>query len=131
MDRILFISSLFIFLLSCNNDDDSSNDNCISFQRAFITEVNAPTTGLLNHPIDIEVIFQVNDGCGGFNKFLETDNGNLKIIEVDAKYEGCFCTQAIETIIENYTFTPTSTGLYTLKFKSPNAEFITVVVTVN
>ena len=131
MTRFLFISTFFLLLLSCNDDDETGIDNCISYQRAFITEVNAPTEGLLNQPIDIEVIFQVNDGCGGFNNFIETDNGNSKTIEVDAKYEGCFCTQAIETIIENFTFTPTSTGLYTLKFKSPNAEFITIVVNVN
>ena len=127
MNRILFIASLFL-LLSCNNDDDSSDDNCITFQRAFISEVNAPTTGTLNQPIDIEVIFQVNDGCGGFNKIIETDNGNSKIIEVDAKYEGCFCTLAIETITHDYTFTPTNTGVYLLEFKSPNAEFITVEI---
>jgi len=131
MTRILLISSLFLLLISCNNDDDTSNDNCITFQRAFITEVNAPMTGVLNQPIDIEVIFQVNDGCGGFNKFIETAFGIIKIIEVDAKYEGCFCTLAIETIIENYTFTPTSTGIYPFHFKSPNGEIIAVFIEVN
>jgi hypothetical protein len=30
--------------------------------------------------------------AGGFEKFIETESGNSKTIEVEAKYEGCVCT---------------------------------------
>jgi len=129
MTRILLISTLFLLLVSCNDDDDSTgNDSCISYERALITEVDAPTTGTVNQPVNFEVTFQINDGCGAFDEFIETADGNLKIIEVNAKYEGCFCTQAIEMITKSYSFTPTSAGVYTIKFKSSETEFLIVDV---
>jgi len=131
MTRILLISTLFLLLLSCNNDDDAGNDTCISYQKALITEVNAPATGTVNQPVNFEVTFQVNNGCGDFDKFIETANENVKIIEVNSKYEGCFCTEALAMITENYSFTPTRTGVYTLNFKSSETEFLIVEVEIN
>tara|TARA_R110002049_G_scaffold306173_2_gene504188 strand:+ start:1018 stop:1419 length:402 start_codon:yes stop_codon:yes gene_type:complete len=123
---IIFISSLII---SCDNDD--KENGCISTKTEYVTSVDSPTTGMVNEKISIEINFQVFNGCGGFGKFIETENGNIKTIEVEAKYEGCICTQDAPIRTTNYEFIANSTGNYELNFKSSPTEFITVYMTIN
>lgn len=124
---LVFISS---FIFSCANDDDINNE-CIEYEVGYVTSVNAPTTVSVNETINIEVNYGVYNGCGGFGKFIETENGNVRIIEVEAKYEGCICTQDAPIRTTNYEFTASTTGEYELNFKSSPTEFITVILTIN
>lgn len=124
---LIFISSLII---SCDNDDDK-NDECIEYEIGYVTSINAPTIGSVNESINIEVNFGVFNGCGGFGKFIETENGNIRTIEVEAKYEGCICTQDAPIRTTNYEFTASNAGEYELNFKSSPTEFITVNLTIN
>jgi len=124
---LIFISSLII---GCDNDDDKNNE-CIEYEIGYVTSVNAPSTGNINETINIEVNFGVFNGCGGFGKFIETENGNVKTIEVEAKYEGCICTQDAPIRTVNYEFTTSNAGEYELNFKSSSTEFITVNLTIN
>jgi len=127
--------ALFIVLClttSCENDDNNNNNNeCIEYDTAYVTSVNSPTTGMINEVINIEVSFRVFNGCGGFEKFNETENGNIRTIEVEAKYEGCICTQDAPLRNANYEFITSNTGDYELNFKSNPTEFITVNLTIN
>ena len=124
---LFFISGLII---SCGNDDDKNNE-CIEYEVGYVTSVNAPTTGNVNETINIEVNFGVFNGCGEFEKFIETQNGNVRTIEVEAKYEGCVCTQEAPIRTTNYEFTVSNAGEYELNFKSSQTEFITVTITIN
>ena len=124
---LIFISSL---LISCDKDDDK-NKECIEYEIGNVTTINAPTTGTVNETINIEVNFQVFNGCGRFGKFIETENENVKTIEVEAKYEGCICTQDIPIRTTNYEFTASNAGEYVLNFKSSPTEFITVNLIIN
>ncbi|WP_338356891.1 hypothetical protein [Yeosuana marina] len=131
-ENIILLISIMIFglLASCNDDD--KEDECISNKTEYVTSVNSPTTGVVNETINIEVDFQVHNGCGQFGKFIETqNNNNVKNIEIEAKYEGCICTDnlPIRTVI--YKFIPNNTGNYKLNFKSSPTEFITVNITIN
>jgi hypothetical protein len=121
---------LFELSISCNKDDDNKEE-CITNKTEYITSVDSPDTGIVNQIINIEVKFGVINGCGGLGKFIETNNGNTRIIEVEAKYEGCICTQDAPIRKVNYEFIPTNTGDYELKFKSSPTEFITVNLTIN
>jgi hypothetical protein len=117
-----------LLAMACKSDDEK----CVEYQRANVTDVSAPAMGSVNETIAIEVSFRVYNGCGVFERFIETENGNSRTIEVEAKYEGCaFCTQ--DTPIRNavYEFTPQTPGEYELKFKSSPAEFITINLTIN
>ncbi|WP_417368778.1 hypothetical protein [Gelidibacter japonicus] len=116
-------------LISCSDDD--KNEDCISTQTAFVTSVEAPKTGVTNKIINIEVSFQVNNGCGRFGKFIEKKNGNTSAIEVEAKYVGCICTDNLPIITVNYEFITNKVGNYELNFKSSPTEFITVNLTIN
>ncbi len=124
---LIIISSLII---SCDNNDDENNE-CIEYEVGYITSVNAPSSGNVNETIDIEVNFGVFNGCGGFGKFIETENGNVRTIEVEAKYEGCICTQDAPIRTTNYEFTVNNAGEYELNFKSSPTEFITVNIIIN
>lgn len=124
---LMFISSLII---SCDKDDDK-NIECIEYKLGYVTSVNAPPTGNTNETINIELNFSVFNGCGGFRKFIETENGNVRTIEVEAKYEGCICTQDTPIRTTNYEFTTSNAGEYELNFKSSPTEFITVNLTIN
>ncbi len=129
--RIIFISMMIFGLsISCNNDDDK-DEECISNQTEYITSVVSPNTGNVNQIMNIEVKFGVINGCGGLGKFIETNNGNTRTIEVEAKYEGCICTDDMPIRTVNYEFIPTNSGDYELKFKSSPTEFITVNLTIN
>lgn len=52
------------------------------------------------------------------------------MIEVEARYEGCACTQQIILRNVTYEFTPQTTGAYLLQFKSGTDDFVEVTVTV-
>jgi len=132
MKTIITILSLIIFglLLSCNNNDDNENE-CQETKTEYVTSVNSPTTGMINETINIEVDFQVYNDCGGFGKFIETQNSNSINIEIEAKYKGCICTENAPTRTVTYEFTPNNSGNYELNFKSSPTEFTTVNLVIN
>jgi len=124
----LIISIILLVIISCSKDHDNS---CIENRTEYVTSVNSPSTGTVNESIIIEVSFGVDNGCGNFGKFIETGNGNTKTIEVEARYQGCICTQDAPTRKTNYVFKTQNSGNYTLKFKSSSTEFITANLTIN
>lgn len=127
---VLFkIFILFILLFSCSKADEQQ---CDYSNPTYVTSVSAATNiGKVNETINIKVNFQVSSGCGGFGRFIETENGNSKTIQVEAKYVGCVCTQNAPIIAVNYKFIAQTKGNYTLNFKSSETEFITVNFTIN
>jgi len=127
--KFLILAFFSVLLLNCSNDD-KNNDECIKSETVFVTSVNAPDSVSLGELINIEVEFQVYSGCGGFGRFIETENGNIRRIEVQAKYVGCICTDNAPVITTNYTFSPNTKGNYILKFKSGENDFITANIIV-
>ena len=133
---ILFFTIMTFGLSSCNKDDETKEKEdkekvCIYSRPTFVVSVNSPDTGSVNQGINIEVNFGVNNGCGRFGRFIETQSGNTRTIDVEAKYDGCICTLDLPIRTVNYEFIPTQTGNYELKFKSSPTEFITIYITVN
>jgi hypothetical protein len=120
---------IFGLFNSCNDDD--GEDECISTGIGYVTSVNSPSSGLVNETVNIELDFIVINGCGEFGQFIESQNNNIRNITVEAKYEGCLCTQDIPTRKINYLFSTESAGDYELKFKSSPTEFITVNLSIN
>jgi hypothetical protein len=124
----LIISVLLLVIFSCSKEEDN---NCIENRIAYVTSINSPSTGNINESINIDVSFGVNNGCGNFGKFVETQSANIKTIEVEAKYEGCVCTMDAPTRKTNYVFKTQISGNYILKFKSSPTEYITVNLAIN
>ena len=107
-NKIILIIAILIFALQigCSGYDNKNDDECISSQIEYVISVDSPTTGMVNEKINIKVNFQVSNGCGDFGKFIETKKNNIVNIEVNAKYEGCMCTDNMPIRSVNYEFIP-------------------------
>ena len=129
MKYYIIILLALISFVSCDKDDASNND-CVEQETAYVTSVNAPSTGSLNENIEIEVNFDLKNSCGSFKDFFESIEGNSRTVEVNSIYEGCICLQVIKSETITYAFKVSSPGDYELKFKSGEDEFIIVVITI-
>lgn len=133
MNRLDFslIASLLVILVVFNCADDDKANDCIANATGFVNSVEAPASGMINSDIEIQVNYLVSDGCGGFGKFIESNNGNSYTIEVEAKHVGCACIQIVQQKTATYTFNTSNPGDYQLNFKSIQDEYVTVNLSVN
>ena len=86
------------------------------YTKAAVIEVNGPNTAMVNQELDIIASFGVSNGCGRFDKFEETISGNTIALVLNAKYEGCLCTQIAPVLSAIYKFKKSQKGTYILKF---------------
>ncbi|WP_336093204.1 hypothetical protein [Leeuwenhoekiella sp. CH_XMU1409-2] len=128
---LLFAGLLFIS--GCDATSTSAEEkNCTETKTAWVSEVSGGSTVALDDELKLVVSFPVNNGCGQFNQFIESINGNEISIEVEAIYDTCsMCTMDIPTRNADYIFRPKEEGSYILKFKTSATEFITKEITVN
>jgi len=126
------LSYLFVsicFLLNACSENKTPNE-CVSFVETGIEAVALiPTVDMIGATYKVD--FPISNGCGKFNKFEETINGNTINIKVIAKYEGCICTQDYSIKSANYVFTTAAPGTYTLKFQKADGTFFTETVVIN
>ena len=131
MDRKFLTQSILficfgIFLFGCKKQND---DNCSIYTKAPVIEVNGANTALVNQEVDLTASFGVSNGCGQFDKFEEIVSGNTTIIALNAKYEGCFCTDDAPVRTAIYKFKKSQKGTYQLKF-SRGDSYVTHVIIV-
>lgn len=125
----LFALTVFICIIAaCSSDADEPY--CFVRTAAGITAVSGNTTVAVNKPLVFNVTFKTGNNCGEFDAFSET-SGFPKNIAAMINYEGCYCGTG-ESLTEEYTFTPTATGTYELRFltNNPESPAITKTVTV-
>jgi hypothetical protein len=123
---------LFFFLtvvVSCNKK--SADDNkCISYAKAPVTKIEGATSTLVNQEIALTVSFTSSNGCGQFSSFEEIKAGYLTTITVNAKYEGCICTQDLPTRLITYRFKSAQLGSFNLKFWQSDNSYLTHTIVV-
>ena len=124
----LYFSLMVLSLIGCTKTPNEPP--CISFQTGPVTKIDGTTTASVNQEILLTVDFTSMNGCGQFNKFEETVNGNETTIVVNAKYEGCICTQDLPTRRVTYKFRKSQAGIYTLKFFQSDNIYLNHTVTV-
>ncbi len=119
-----FLVAVLVFaFLSCS--EDTAGD-CLRIESEQVIAVDAPETGKVNEQVQMQVSFNVRNGCGNFEKFAESGSDLSRTVEAIARYEGCVCAQYIKNITVNYTFTPQAPGDYEFKFVSGENETIMV-----
>ncbi len=123
---VLFLAFTTIF--GCSKD--KSDDECISYDVAYVTNVNAPNTGAINEKIPIKIDYYFNNSCGNFEDLSERVDGNSRTIEVNTKYVGCFCLEVLVEETTTYNFETSVPGDYEFKFKTIENEYIVVVITI-
>lgn len=123
---VLFLA--FTTIIGCSKD--KSDDECIQHELAIVTNVIAPNTGMINEKIPIQIDYYLKNSCGTFKDITERVDGNSRIIEINAKYVGCICLQALVEETATYNFETSVPGDYEFKFKSIENENIVVVITI-
>lgn len=130
MKKLIFAMSSALMLLSACQMDDSNTDYCLSYQTEPVTAVT-PIPGVpAQENNSFKVDFNSTNGCGAFDSFDVTSDGNTRVIKVIGKYVGCVCTQDLPAREATYTFTETTPGTYTLKFYQSDTAFITHTVVI-
>lgn len=119
----ILIGTFLLAFISCSEDD---NRNCLGFETENVSTVDSPETGKVNEQVEMLVTFNARNGCGEFERFVESGNDFSRTIETIVRYEGCVCAEYIQTITTTYTFTPEAPGEYEFQFKSGENDYITV-----
>ena len=120
-----------LFIVCLLNQSCDKTKECISYAKSPVTGVTGPTNAQVNQLVYLNVAFQVYNGCGQFDKFATTENGNTLMIDVEAKYDGCLCTADLPTRYIQFAFKAVLPGTYTLKFLQTNGVYLDHVIVVN
>ena len=110
----LLLIFLTIIFPACSKSKGAYD--CISYSKSPVIKVEGPNTGPVNQDINLTITYGIDNGCGQFDHYEKTVNGNTTTIDVVGKYTGCICTQVYQELQSPYTFKATSTGTYYLEF---------------
>jgi hypothetical protein len=112
--KLALCSVVSLFALS--NCHKSSPDNqCTSYGSISVTSVSGPDSGFVNQPVDFNVVCGVC-GCGHFDHFGQTVNGDTITVSANLKYVGCVCPQDCELLDTVFQFKAAQAGTYYIKF---------------
>jgi hypothetical protein len=122
----------FVFVIpAISNCNKKQADECRSYTTAQVTKVVGPNTVLVNQETDLGVEYYLINGCGQFESLVSTSNGYTTEISLNAKYDGCVCTDILLGGQTLYRFKPAQRGIYYLKFLQPDKTYFTDTITVN
>ena len=121
MKHLIFFALLFIEIsyISC-----SKEHNCLSYEKAYVTKVDGNSNGHINEELILQVYFGCHNSCGQFGNFEESTSGNTRLIVVNAKYEGCACTDIAPEKSTTYKFKTSQAGTYYLKFYRTDSTYL-------
>ena len=125
---LIFCTSFIIILFGCDKQQDK--DNCLSYKKAPVISIVGANTASVNQEVVLTVSFGCFNGCGQFGNFEETIAGNTATINVNAKYEGCICTQDAPIRTTLYKFKKSQTGSYELKFFHGENSYLSYTIIV-
>ena len=130
--KYLAYAVLFSLLVPALNSCTKTRNEppCISFKKGPVTKIDGATSASVNQEILLTVDFTCFNGCGQFNNFEEAVNGNETKIIVNAKYEGCICTQDLPTRQVKYKFRKSQPGTFTLMFLQSDNVYMSHTVIV-
>lgn len=126
--QLSFFTCFILLLFGCIKKQDEKK--CLSYIKAPVTKIEGPSTASVNQEIDVTVSFGCFNGCGQFGNFEETITGNTTLINVNAKYEGCICTQDAPIRKTSFKFKKSQTGTYELKFLQSENIYLTHTIIV-
>jgi hypothetical protein len=126
----LLVLSLGLFT-ACEISERNSN-SCPVIIGVPTTAVTGPTETTVNTTITLEVSYKTKKNCGGFSSFYKNPSSNplVEIITVNTYYDACACDQVESIDKRDFSFKKSTPGVYVVKFKKTNEEFIEHTVTV-
>ncbi|HEY1193324.1 hypothetical protein [Flavobacterium sp.] len=130
LKSVLVVLFLSLAIVSCSNDDDEKTP-APTTKAALVTEIKGPATGKVNEELSYEVTYVVDNACAEFDKISEVTIGDVKGLQVIAKYPSEVCTQQVPDPKKTvYKIKPTVKGTLEIKFKKSETEFLTQKVVI-
>jgi len=132
LESLAFVLFIITVLTSCSNDNDSpqTGDGYI-YKSSYATSVVGPVTGKVGQELIYNVSFQVENGCGEFNKMTDVEFNKEVGYQVEAKYPVTACSLPDPEIKKtNYKVKTTLAGTYYLRIAKSETEFIVTKVVI-
>ncbi|MFB9080880.1 hypothetical protein ACFFLS_22295 [Flavobacterium procerum] len=130
LKSVLVVLFLSISFASCSNDNDEKTP-VPTTKAALVTEIKGPATGKVNDELSYDVTYVVDNACAEFDKISEVTIGDVKGLQVIAKYPSQICTTEIPAPKKTvYKFKATAKGTFEIKFKKSETEFLTQKVVI-
>jgi len=97
-----------------------------------ISRVEGVTSGTLYQMVYLTVYYPTSSGCDIFDKFEQSENGKIITIKALGHTDtSSICTAVALERSAIFSFKPTSTGIYELRFLKRDNSYITHNVTIN
>jgi hypothetical protein len=135
MNKLLSALALLLYLsaVSCTKSevkDMVNEDNFITVKQAAVASVNGPTKATVNQQISFNVSWPYTGSCEKFKSFkVDTlgDTTHIKLFTATNNVEDCTGKEVERSKV--FTFKPTKSGIYYLKFLGPDSTAKPIVDT--
>lgn len=122
MSRFKLLFVLFMInLFSCRTENDT---DCLSYISSPVTQVSMPDSAFVNQPININIHYNANNGCGNFNNFNVNTISDTIVISPIVKYQGCVCTMIFQNLQSTYLYSASNLGYVYFKFPQSETSFL-------
>ena len=118
---IYLLPMLTLVFFSCRTENET---DCTYFISEAVSHVNMPDSGLVNQPINIDIHYNANNGCGNFNNFNVNTINDTIVISPIVKYEGCVCTMIFQNLQTTYLHSSSNLGYVYFKFPQSDSSFL-------
>ena len=97
-----------------------------------ISRVEGLTFGTINQTVYLTVYYPTSSGCDIFDNFKQTEKGSIISIKAYGHTDtSSICTAVALERSTLFSFNPTSTGVYELRFYKRDNSYIVHSVTIN
>ena len=125
----IFIASLILILLISCKKSPPETHNSVHWN---MNRVEGVTSGSLNQTITLTVYYPTSSGCDVFDKFEQSIQDKVVSIKAYGHTETSnFCTDAAIERSAPFSFKPTSTGSFELRFINKDNSYFTHNLTIN
>lgn len=132
LESVAFVLFIITMFTSCSSDSDNTptGDGYI-YKSSYATSVVGPETGKVNQELVYSISFQVENGCGEFNKMTDVEFNKESGYQVEAKYPVTTCSLPDPEIKRtNYKVKTALAGTYYLRIAKSETEFIVTKVVI-
>jgi maltose-binding protein MalE len=129
---IAIVLFLVTVLTSCSSDSNTPEDtsNNETFKSTFAVSVSGPATGKVNEELSYEISFTVENGCGEFNKLVDTEIHKESGYQVEVKYPATCIRPEPGVIRTTYKTSWPAAGTYYVRIAKSEDEFVTTKVVI-
>ncbi len=118
---IYLLPMMTLVFFSCRTENETG---CTYFISEAVSQVSMPDSAFVNQPININIHYNANNGCGNFNNFNVNTINDTIVISPVVKYEGCVCTMIFQNLQSTYLYSTSNLGYMYFKFPQSDARFL-------